>query len=75
MTNEDVTRYTMGVNEVRQRLKCSRQTVHDLATAGVLSFRTKQMGRVPWKFFDPQEVESYAEKRGVPPEALGRAAA
>jgi predicted site-specific integrase-resolvase len=75
VTNEDVTRYTMGVNEVRQRLKCSRQTVHDLATAGVLSYRTKQMGRVNWKYFDPAEVEAYAEKRGVPSEALGRAVA
>lgn len=58
-------RYTMSVGEVAQRLGCSRQTVHDYAATGVLTFVEKMRGKVPWKYFDPEEVSAYAQKRGA----------
>ena len=60
---KDATRYTMGVGEAAQILHCSRQTVHDYATTGVLSYVEKMRGKVPWKYFDPDEVNAYAQKR------------
>ena len=63
VTQENAARYTMSVGEVAQILKCSRQTVHDYAATGVLSFVEKMRGKVPWKYFDPDEVNAYAQKR------------
>lgn len=72
---KDAARYTMGVGAVARRLNCSRQTIHDYAATNVLSYQEKMRGRVPWKYFDPQEVEAYAEKRGTEPdEVIGGAA-
>lgn len=58
-------RYALGVGEVAKRLQVSRETVHNLAETGVLSYVERARGRTFWKFFDPSEVEQYAIKRGV----------
>lgn len=62
---EDPKRYTMGTGEVAERLQCSRETVHNLTETGELSFITRSRGSREWKFFDPQEVEQLAQRRGV----------
>lgn len=63
MTLKDAARYTMSVGKVATALTCSRQTVHDYAESGVLSYVEKMRGKMPWKFFDPEEVNAYAQKR------------
>lgn len=63
LIDDSAERYTMSVGEVAQTLGCTRQTVHDYANSGVLSYRTKLRGKQPWKFFDPAEVQTYASKR------------
>lgn len=65
MEPDDLKRYTMQVGEVSQLLDCSRETVHNLAETGELSYRVRSRGKQEWKFFDPQEVAQLAQKRGV----------
>lgn len=65
VTTQNAARYTMSVGEAARRLDCSRQTVHDYAATGVLSYMEKMRGKVPWKYFDPEEVNAYAQKRGA----------
>lgn len=55
----------MSVGKVATALTCSRQTVHDYAESGVLSYVEKMRGKMPWKFFDPEEVNAYAQKRAA----------
>lgn len=62
---KDADRYTMRAGAVAQRLAVSRETVHNLAGTGVLSYVEKARGRVQWKYFNPQEVDDYAAQRGV----------
>ena len=57
--------YSIGVGEVARRLQVSRETVHNLADTGVLSYVNRARGRIYWKFFNPDEVREYAIKRGV----------
>jgi DNA-binding transcriptional MerR regulator len=56
-------KYIMSAGEVAKRLGVSRETVHNYAETGVLSFRPKMRGKLPWKYFNPDEVETYARKR------------
>lgn len=62
---KDADRYTMQAGEVALRLHVSRETVHNLAETGVLSYVEKARGRTHWKYFNPEEVEAYAQQRGV----------
>ena len=64
MVNDE--RYTMQAGEVAKQLQVSRETVHNLAETGVLSFTERLRGKSQkWRYFDPQEVEAYAVQRGV----------
>lgn len=65
MQPTDETRYTMQAGEVAERLQCSRETVHNLADTGELSYKTRSRGKQEWRFFDPVEVEDLAKRRGV----------
>lgn len=61
----DTAQYTMQPGEVAQRLDVTRQTVHNLAADGVLSFIEKARGRKIWKYFNPAEVERFAQERSI----------
>lgn len=64
-TEPNPQRYTMGTGEVAERLRCSRETVHNLTATNELSYVTRARGTKEWKFYDPAEVEVLAQKRGV----------
>ena len=64
---QDAEKYTMQAGEVAEKLSMSRQTVHNLAEAGVFTYVEKPRGTVPWKYFNPEEVEAFAEKRSTKP--------
>lgn len=64
MVNDE--RYSMQAGEVAKRLQVSRETVNNLAESGALSFVERLRGKSQkWRYFDPEEVEAYAVKRGV----------
>ena len=59
-------RYTMQAGEVAKRLQVSRETVHNLADTGTLSYIERLRGKSQkWRYFNPEEVDAYAVLRGV----------
>ena len=60
MTTKDPARYTITTAEAMTILKCSRDTVHNLAESGALSFVTKPRGNYDWRYFNREEVEALA---------------
>jgi len=63
LTTKDPSRYTITTAEAMAVLKCSRDTVHNLAESSELSFVTRPRGSYEWRYFDPEEVEALARKR------------
>jgi predicted site-specific integrase-resolvase len=64
MVNDE--RYTMQAGEVAKRLQVSRETVHNLAETGALSYVERLRGKSQkWRYFNPTEVDDYAVRRGV----------
>jgi predicted site-specific integrase-resolvase len=65
--NEEAERYTMQAGDVAKRLNISRESVHNYAETGLLSFVARPRGRTTWKYFDPAEVEAFAQELGSKP--------
>lgn len=65
MNETHASRYTMQVGEAAQVLQSTRETVHNLAEGGYLSYVERPRGAQRWKFFDPEEVRRLAHERGV----------